>query len=62
MSARVKAMCDQLIAERLAELASDRWAVAFAAYLARLEARPLDAPMAAYVKRGKELLSGRDAA
>ena len=58
MSARVKALCDALVDERLAELASDRWAVAFAAYLAGLEARPLDAPMAAYVKNAKKMLGG----
>ena len=60
MSATVKAMCDALVDERLADLASDRWAVAFAAYLAGLESRPLDPAMRAYVERSKRLLAGRE--
>ena len=58
MSATVKAMCDRLAGERLAELTSARWSSSFAAYLDRLETRyPHDPEMRAYVERSRALLT-----
>lgn len=61
MSAAVKAMCDQLVDERTRSLLTtpeDR--AAFAAYLSRLESRPLDLAMRAYVERSRRLLADRE--